>query len=151
VLRSTGHDAHHRELIEAHGLQELVTLAPRISYRDALREMLEVDGLLIFQAASCNHQVPAKIYEYLRARKPILALTDPAGDTASVLRAASLDSIVPLDDEALIAEGLMGFLSELENNQARVASDAHIATHSRRSRTEALAKLFDEVTAEKAS
>jgi glycosyltransferase involved in cell wall biosynthesis len=151
VFRSTGHDAHHRKLIGDRGLQELVTLPPRLPYRDALREMLSVDGLLIFQASNCNHQVPAKIYEYMRARKPIFALTDPQGDTAGVLRAASLDAIVPLDNEELIAKGLSDFLAALRNGKAKIASDAHIVTHSRLARSAALAKLFDEVSAESGS
>ena len=123
-----------------------MTLAPRLPYREALREMLDVDGLLIFQASSCNCQVPAKIYEYMRARKPILALTDPRGDTAQVLRDASLNSIVPLDDEDLIAKGMTKFLDEIRSGEARIAGDDHVAQHSRRARTRALAKLFDEVS-----
>lgn len=148
VLRSTGHDEHHRRLIEEHGIQDVVTLAPRLSYREALTEMLDADGLLIFQASSCNHQVPAKIYEYMRARKPILALTDPEGDTAQVLRDASADAIVPLDDAELIATGLMKFLGDLRDGSARIASDEHVAEQSRRARTRALAKLLDEVSEE---
>ena len=43
-------------------------------------------GLLLLQASNCNDQVPAKAYEYLRCHRPVLALTDPAGDTAELLR-----------------------------------------------------------------
>ena len=55
--------------------------------------MLTVDGLLVLQAANCNDQIPAKTYEYLRAQQPLLALTDPAGDTADVIRRAGIDTI----------------------------------------------------------
>jgi hypothetical protein len=64
----------------------VVLLAPALPYREALRETMDVDGLLVFQAANCNHQIPTKIYEYFRTRRPILALTDPSGDTAAALR-----------------------------------------------------------------
>ena len=148
LLRSTGHDGYHQRLIEEYGIQELVSLEPRLAYRDALREMLDVDGLLIFQGANCNHQVPAKIYEYMRARKPILALTDSRGDTAEVLRDASLNSIVPLDDEELIAKGLVKFVDEIRSGKTRIASDDEISKHSRRARTQALARLFDQVVGE---
>ena len=63
-------------------------LAPPIGYGEALAEMISSDALLILQASNCNDQIPAKLYECLRARRPILGLTDPAGDTAAALRAA---------------------------------------------------------------
>jgi hypothetical protein len=145
VLRSTGHDKHHRSLIDEYGIAEIVELAPPLAYREALQEMLEVDGLLIVQASNCNHQIPAKIYEYLRARKPIFALTDPRGDTAQVLRDASLDSIVPLDDADLIEKGLVRFLEGVRAGTGSVADDAEIARHSRLARTLELGGILDEV------
>lgn len=151
VLRSSSHEEHHRRLIDSHGIGDIVSLPARVSYRDALREMLAADGLLVFQASNCNHQVPAKIYEYFRARRPILALTDATGDTAGALRDAGLGAIVPLDDERRIAEGLREFLSAIRHGTAAVASDDEIAKHSRRARTRALARLFEEVVSESTS
>jgi len=49
--------------------------------------------LLLLQASNCNSQIPAKVYEYLRAGKPILALTDPEGDTATLLRNLGINTI----------------------------------------------------------
>ena len=40
VLRATGHDAYLAELIARCGIGDLVTLAPHVSYRDALAEMV---------------------------------------------------------------------------------------------------------------
>lgn len=148
VLRSTGHDKHHRRLIDENGIGDLVTLAPRTPYREALREMLDVDGLLLFQGSNCNHQVPAKVYEYFRARRPILALTAAEGDTAGVLREANLDAIAPLDDEERIAAELTRFLADLRAGRARVAADDEVRRHSRTARTRALAELLDAVAAE---
>src|SRR5205085_9767730 len=78
-LRASGHEEVLREMIVAAGVNELVELAPPLPYGEALGEMLSADGLLILQAANCSEQVSAKLYEYLRCRKPILALTDPTG------------------------------------------------------------------------
>ncbi|WP_308494302.1 glycosyltransferase [Duganella lactea] len=145
VLRATGHDASIKPLIAARGLQEIVVLAPHLPYRAALAEMLSADGLLILQAANCNHQVPAKLYEYLRAGRPILALTDAAGDTATTLRAAGIDTIAPLDDRAGIEDGLLRFLPLLGNGNAPLADKAALAAHSRQARSVALAALLNEV------
>eukprot|EP01034_Spumella_vulgaris_P043100 gene43100-53496_t len=106
--------------------------------------MLSADGLLILQATNCNHQVPAKLYEYLRARRPILALTDSDGDTAATLRQAGVDSIAPLDQKDAIIDALPRFLDQVRKGTAPLASAAVIAAHSRRARTEQLAQLLDQ-------
>lgn len=146
VLRATGHDDFHRSLVAQNDIDDIVSIESPLPYRDALREMMEVDGLLVFQASNCNHQVPAKIYEYLRARRPILALTDPKGDTAEVLRNAGIGSIAPLDDEDSIVHGLLELVSEIREGRATVASDDEISKHSRRNRTAALAAMLNEVS-----
>jgi glycosyltransferase involved in cell wall biosynthesis len=145
VLRATGHDEHHRRLIDECGIQDVVTLSPGIPYRQALREMMDADGLLVFQAASCNHQIPAKIYEYVRARRPILALTDPRGDTATTLAAMGFGAIVPLDDEGRIKEGLLDFVSSIRDRRARIATEEVVRGQSRTARSAELARVLDEV------
>jgi len=146
VLRATGHDEHHRRLIQENGLEDVVILAPALPYREALREMMDVDGLLVFQAANCNHQIPAKIYEYFRARRPILALTDARGDTAAALREMGYGAIAPLDDEVRIKKGVLDFLQSIRERRAHVASDEAIRRHSRRARSAELAHILDEVS-----
>jgi len=147
ILRATGHDDLHRQSIQQFSLEEIVFLEPSIAYEKALAEMLVVDGLLVFQASNCNHQIPAKIYEYLRAKRPILALTGPDGDTAKVLLDAGLAaSIAPLDDEIAIANLISGFIDNARLERSAIASDEIIAGHSRQARTKLLAQLLDEVS-----
>lgn len=145
VLRASGHDAYHRRLIEEHRLQDLVILGPPLGYREALAEMLGADGLLLFQASNCNHQIPAKLYEYLRAGRPILALTDPVGDTAEALRQLGIDTIAPLDVEERVRGGLVEFLARIRAGTAPIPDPRAVAQHSRRARTAELAALFDGV------
>ncbi len=145
VLRATGSDDYLRGLIARYGIESIVTLEPGLPYRAALAEMLAADGLLLLQAAICNNQVPAKLYEYLRARRPILALTDPVGDTAAVLRNAGIDTLARLDSQEEIARLMVRFLELLRQQRAPVAAEATVAAASRRSRTIELAKLLDAV------
>ena len=107
--------------------------------------MLEADGLLLLQAANCNAQIPAKLYEYLRAARPILALTDPVGDSAVKLRGVGIDTIGVLDSESAIIASLRHFLSLARRGQAPQASTAAISLNSRAARTIELAQLLDQV------
>ncbi|MCP2007131.1 glycosyltransferase [Duganella violaceipulchra] len=147
LLRASAHDDHLRALMQHHpGVAGLVELAPPQPYHAALAEMLDADGLLLLQAANCNSQIPAKLYEYLRARRPVLALTDAAGDTAATLRAAGIDTIGQLDNADDIAAALMRFLHLCRTQQAPLAARAVIDGHSRAARTGQLATLLDHAT-----
>jgi len=145
TLRASGHDEVYRVMLAKYGIEDLVLLAPALDYRAALTEMLQVDGLLILQASGCNHQVPAKIYEYFRAGKPILALTDPAGDTAQTMRQMQLTTIVPLDDSEAIATQLLAFIAAIRSGCAQTAPQVEAEKYSRRAASSVLAKLLDEV------
>ena len=143
VLRATGSDDLYRVMLAEFGIADLVELAPSISYRAALQEMLCADGLLLFQAAMCNHQVPAKLYEYFRAGRPIFALTDPAGNTAEALRKVGATDIVNIADEHDIAAGLINFITGLQRAMLTGVRAELAERHSRWSRTGELARLLD--------
>ena len=144
-LRASAYDAMLTELADEHGIADLVSLEPAIPYHAALQEMLEVDGLLILQAANCNQQIPAKLYEYVRAKRPVLALTDPVGDTATTLRAAGLTSIARLDDADSIAEAIPAFIARVRDGRETLATPDAIADSSREGRARAFAAMLDRV------
>ncbi len=145
ILRATGHDSQYRPVLKDLAIDDVVVLEPGIPYREALREMLEADGLLIFQAANCNHQVPAKVYEYFRARRPVLALTDQQGDTAKTLESAGLKDIAPLDDSLAIQDALMKFLAKIRSGTASVAQEEMVRQYSRQSASRILAEWLDAI------
>ena len=146
LLRATGHDDWLAGLLAKYGIADLVTLAPLQAHQEALREMQSADGLLLLQAANCNGQIPAKLYEYLRCRRPILALTDLAGDSAAKLRHCGIDTIGQLASSADCARALLRFLELARQGRAPLASPAAIALQSRQARSNALADLLDQVS-----
>jgi glycosyltransferase involved in cell wall biosynthesis len=151
VLRAPVHEALLKELAREHGIGDIVEIAPALPYRAALAEMLAADGLLVLQAANCNDQVPAKLYEYLRAARPILALTDPAGDTAALMRAAAIDTVAALDDANAIAQALPRFVALVHSGLAPLAAPAFVQAQSRAARTAQLAALLNEAAAQAAA
>ncbi len=148
-LRATGYDEYYRERIAQHGVADIVTLEPTLPYQAALAEMMEADGLLLFQGSTSNPAVPAKLYEYLRARRPIFALVDDRGETAAVLREARLGTIVPLNSSEQIATGLLQYLEEIRKGVAPIASEAEINRHSRKHKASEMSLVFDEVARSK--
>jgi glycosyltransferase involved in cell wall biosynthesis len=141
-FRASVHDDMLQSLAQVHGVQDFIELCPAVSYREALAEMLSVDALLVMQASNCNAQIPAKIYEYLRAGKPILGLTDPVGDTAGVLRGAGLHDIARLDSVEEIASALTTMVGNLRQGNAALPQALAVRQASRQGRSQSLAELL---------
>jgi len=150
ILRASSSEDMYQKQIHEHGIESIVALEPPLSYNNALAEMLSVDGLLVFQGHDSNPAIPAKLYEYLRARRPIFALVDDQGQTAALLRQAAVGTLVPLDSHERIAAGLLDFLEQIRSAVAPVASDKEIERHSRRNKAFELARLFEEIVSTRA-
>lgn len=142
-LRASGNDALLQRMIKERQIEDIVQLEPAIDYVSALEEMLTVDGLLILQASNCNAQVPAKIYEYFRAGRPIVALTDPAGDTAATLERAGAGLISTLDSVDGITAALREFVQRTDAHQWAPMSASSADQYSREHRTAEIAEIFD--------
>jgi len=144
-FRSSGHDEYYRKLVHDFAVEDLVDLEPPLPYHEALAEMLNSDGLLIFQGHDSNPAIPAKLYEYVRARRPIFAMVDFHGQTANALESMEVGTLAPLTDPELIADGLLNFLQELKRGEGVTANAADIIRYSRASRSQELAQLFNDM------
>lgn len=143
ILRATGHDQHYIDIIRRLGIGDIVKLLPSLPYQNALAEMLNADGLLIFQASNCNHQIPAKAYEYLRAQRPIFSLTDTSGDTAKLLYGMDAVHIADIDNKDDIKGKLYTFLDALKAGQIKIATIDRVRQYSREASTQSLNELLN--------
>jgi glycosyltransferase involved in cell wall biosynthesis len=142
-LRDPSNQQHFQKLAEDFGIARVVTILGPLPYKEALAEMLSADGLLLLQGYTSNPAIPAKLYEYLRARRPILALVHPDGETATLLRTLGLKAMARLDD----ADAIGGLLTDWSADATHeLPSNEVVAEFSRELLTARLAGLFDEVT-----
>lgn len=131
-----------QQLAAASGVGDLIEVLPPVRYREALREMLRADALMVMQAANCNEQVPAKLYEYLRAGRPVLGLADPKGDTGRVMHGAGVTSIAALEDSQAIESALRRLLAQLAMPDSVGPSASQVALMSRHHRARQLAEVL---------
>jgi glycosyltransferase involved in cell wall biosynthesis len=141
-LRAPGADGYFRSLIKESGIHDLVHVLPALPYREALREAAGVGALLVLQSGDCNHQIPAKVYEYLRLGKPILALTAVDGDTAALLAASGGTTVAELLDEDAIYRTLPIFLNAVRAGAHPLPDPVTASAYARQSQTARLATHF---------
>lgn len=142
-FRAAVHEKLLHGLAEQFQVSDMVEIVPPTAYRAALAEMLDADGLLILQASNCNEQIPAKLYEALRSRRPILCLSDPRGDTIGLMRRSGIDRHAPLDDAAAIVDLLQNFMAAPQ--AFPLANPVAVSNASRQHKSAELAQLLDEV------
>jgi glycosyltransferase involved in cell wall biosynthesis len=146
-FRACGFEPFYAKQIAELGIEEVVCLLPRIPYMQALREYVASDALLLMQAKNCDHQIPAKAYEYFRLGKPILGLTTENGDTGMLLRQVGGSTIIDLADEDAIYRGLPAFLAAVKERRHATPSADIARSFSRRSLTQQLVVHLDQLEA----
>lgn len=145
VLRASGSEDEYAAMLADAGVADMVSLAPPLDYHSALVEQMRADGLLLFQGTIYNEHIPAKVYEYLRVGRPILALVDGAGDTAELLRSEGIDTLAPLDDAALIAAQLQRVIQLIRDDSAVLPSRQRVSAYSREASVARYAEILDGV------
>ncbi|MEO6066316.1 MAG: glycosyltransferase [Lysobacterales bacterium] len=140
-----GESSEMRAALQETNLALQVEFVGRLAYDAALRELARADVLLLLQASSDTVSlVPAKLYEYLRAQKPVLALVHP-GATSEVLNATGGGwSVDPRDDREL-GEALTTLirLREAGTLAAAHADLARLRRFDRKALAGELAAIFD--------
>ena len=92
-----------RNQISALGLEGAISIEGQVSYAESLRAMVQGDVLLLVDTPGRRAGVPAKLYEYIGAGRPILALAELDSDVAWVLRESGVAHRIapPLDAGAI--------------------------------------------------
>jgi glycosyltransferase involved in cell wall biosynthesis len=147
-LRASGSEAYYEKMIRQLAIEDIVHLRPPLPHHEAIQDCADSDALLVFQAASCNHQIPAKAYEYLRLGKPILALTPQEGDTAALLKETGGATVVDLADEKSIVSVLPQFVRRVRDGSHPLPDTDRLQLYRRSRQAQDLAQLLIEVVAE---
>lgn len=144
-LRATGADDYYDKLLTKFEIKDFVKLQPKLPFKEAIQDMQSANILLLLQASSANYQIPAKAYEYIRVGKPILALTDPTGDTASVMEKSNVAVIAPLNDVEKIKVAVVDIIKRYKANEFTFLSSEEVKQFSRESQAIIFEQLLSEI------
>ena len=147
-FRAPHHDAEVLAYAKEYGLQDIVEVAPPMPYQKAIAEMIGADLLVVFQGSYFNAQIPAKIYEYLRAGRPVFAVVDPDGDTAAVLSQFPLVYVADINSGASVGSHLEEALGDMKTDAQAGAAGKNIdlvRRYSRKEQANRLAKYFNNI------
>jgi len=123
------------------GLGNCVQITGPLSRADTHRRLAH-SNLLLLLAEELTHQIPGKTYEYLRASRPILALTSE-GALAQLLRSIGGAWVVdPGDSPAITVAVLEAYRRWQDGLDGPVADQAAVAAFDRRMLAGRFARVF---------
>jgi glycosyltransferase involved in cell wall biosynthesis len=90
---------------QARGLSSIVTFSPPVSQREAHQQQLDADSLLLVTAPNQRSVATLKLFDYIGAGVPILALAQNNA-AAQIIEQYHFGITVPPDDPAAISQAL---------------------------------------------
>jgi glycosyltransferase involved in cell wall biosynthesis len=104
--------------VRRRGVEKMVQFKGHVSYSEALTNMKSADILLLLDSPGRRVGIPAKLFEYFGAGRPILALAEPSGDVGWALRRSGvLHRIALPTDAGQIRQALNELIQDVSLNK----------------------------------
>lgn len=138
-----------RQMAIRHGVEAQLHFTPAIPYRDSLARQMQADVLLLLLWQQPPGVYPGKIFEYLGARRPVLAV-GPANDiSAQLIRERKAGEVANRPEE--IAGLLSDWLSRKEAGGIPFLPESVSCGVSRKERAETLVAFLNDLFPDRGS
>jgi glycosyltransferase involved in cell wall biosynthesis len=133
-------------LISRFGLGDVVQHCGYVPHADVLRRLAAANLLLLVVHSNNIGRVaiPAKVFEYLALRRPLLALAPLDSEVAELIRQSGLGVVVAPDNVEGIADAMKRLYEERVGGTIVRGSEAFLRQFERSELTRQLGMLFDE-------
>lgn len=108
--------------VAASGVADRVRWTGYVPHAEAIEAMLAADALVLIKHVEARFLglIPGKLYEYMGAGRPILALV-PESEASSLVRDLGWGEVAPPDDAEAIASALLRLLEHKRSGRLRSA------------------------------
>ena len=136
----------YKHLVKDLKLADIVRFLGTVSHRDALQWMVSSNLLLVTLTGgkTLSLYIPCKVFEYLGAEKPILAIA-PDGALKDLLRSEGYLNICHPDDIVGIKNAILEAYTNHQNNSRKAVSNKFEGKYSSKNLTAKLAQVFNEL------
>lgn len=126
------------------GLAERVTVTPKVPYARSMTVLAAADVLILVIEPRCRLQIPGKLYDYLAAGRPILAISANP-EVNELLERTGAGIHVPWGDPDGIANGFSRLYRERAGRRTGEASSEALRPFTAREQSQRFATILDEV------
>lgn len=135
--------------IKENGVEEYFKIEGYLSKEESLQRLNQADLLFLPQEISVTRAhrtlfIPGKLYEYLNARKPILALAD-SSDCYEIIKKSGLGILCSPNDSSEIAEIIFGLFEDTSWKDINNINEELIQSYDFKNKAKQIAEIFNEV------
>lgn len=129
--------------IYGHGLEPYVHLVDYLSHDAAVKRQQESQVLLLVEINSPETTgiIPGKVFEYLAAKRPILAIGPKEWDAGDVINECKAGHVFDYQNREELKNVLLGWFTAYQNGELQIASQ-NIEKYSRKALTNKLAEIL---------
>jgi glycosyltransferase involved in cell wall biosynthesis len=131
------------EDIQFYGLEKYVSVIDYLPHKEViqLQKTSQLLLLVVNNVPSAKGIITGKIFEYLHARRPVLAIAPEDGDLAEIIKTTNSGEIVNFDDKDLLRSVILDFFKRYKKGDLKVSSD-NIEQFHRKNLTKKLAGVI---------
>jgi glycosyltransferase involved in cell wall biosynthesis len=130
-------------------VRDCVETVPYLPHRESIKALLQSDALLLIvdEISGSGGVVPGKVYEYLGAGKPVLAIAEPDGVIANLLRETDAGAAYAHSDADGIAAAFLDLFRRFHGGEPMPAARPEVVKKfERKECARGLAEMFDALT-----
>ena len=141
-------DAYAQEAVNRLGLASVTHFTGFVSHRESLAHQVDSSLLLLILHGDRSNpgHVPGKLFEYLGARRPILALVPADFEAAHIIRETGAGATVEANDAAGIERRLLDSYTTYQAGIDGGAAEGAISGYERKQGAAQLADILSSVT-----
>ncbi|MEM7261239.1 MAG: glycosyltransferase, partial [Planctomycetota bacterium] len=147
-------DPHTERCVAESGVSDCVRIEGYLSHQESVHWLQRAHALFLplhgFADRGRSLIVPGKVYEYLAARRPILACVPP-GDARDIVEETGHAFVAEPCDEGSIMSALTALSEDIEANGLTRDLPESLRRYERRNLTEELARFLDHVSQRRSS
>ncbi len=135
-----------KKAVRERGLEQVIEFVPPVSRTEAYQRQVDADALLLVTAPGVRSVATSKLFDYIGAGRPILALAQDNA-AAAIVQQDDLGLTVAPDDAASIAAALETMIRQWQAGKTWPGFAAAQQRYERRALAQDLAEVFDRVIA----
>lgn len=146
-------DAYAQEIVNRLGLARITSFTGFIAHRESLAQQVDSSMLLLILHGDRSNpgHVPGKLYEYLGARRPIMAIMPADFEAARLIRETRAGVTVDAADATGIDRCLIDSYAAYKSNSVCCASECDLSPYERKHGAKQLANIFSDCLGAQAS
>jgi glycosyltransferase involved in cell wall biosynthesis len=137
----------HQYLIDELQLNDIVRVMGLVPHYQAILAQQNASILLLIIGKEGKTILTGKVFEYMGAKRPVLAVAPTDGEAADIIRQTNIGIVIDPDDTTAIANAIEDFYTEWRNGHNSYSPrDEEVKQYSRQEQAHQLSELFAQLS-----